>query len=43
MFKLGGGGSIPVVDFDQAGEGHIPGEHPGAQLVLNKEVVNKLL
>ena len=43
MFKLGGG-QDPSAGFGSSWvEGYIPGEYPGAQLVLNKEVLNKLL
>ena len=44
MFKSGGGGQDPSAGFGSSWvEGYIPGEYPGAQLVLNKELVNKLL
>ena len=42
----GGGGRILALYLCQLVlwvEGYIPGEYPGAQLVLNKEVLNKLL
>ena len=42
MFKLGG--QDPSAGFGSSWvERYIPGEYPGVQLVLNKEVVNKLL
>ena len=47
MFKLGGGGgrilALYLCQLVLWVEGYIPGEYPGAQLVLNKEVLNKLL
>ena len=43
VFKLGGGQDLSAGHGSSWVEGYIPAEYPGAQLVLNKEVVNKLL
>ena len=42
--QVGGGGQDPSGGFGSSlGEGHIPAEHPDAQLVLNEVSGNKLL